>query len=232
MRGGVLASAPGGRGLRAVRAPVRLRGGVVRGGEVRFSCKGRGWCPSCTNRRAVETGACLEATLPFVRHPQWTLSIPFSLRFTVVTQPAVLQTLATPRTTFHGVESAQRETAAPRHPPARGRAHFVGASRSSASPCSPRAGDSRPPPPSPAFPSPPDASAPSSPRATTPLAPVRLESGRPRRLHPWRLPPRIPSPPCPALARLLPLAPVSWVVPLSVALTGPSATSPQTSWAA
>ena len=23
---------------------------------VAFSCKGRGWCPSCTTRRAVETG--------------------------------------------------------------------------------------------------------------------------------------------------------------------------------
>jgi hypothetical protein len=32
-------------------------------------------------------------------------------------------------TTFHGVESSQRETAAPRHPPARGRAHSVGAPR-------------------------------------------------------------------------------------------------------
>lgn len=39
-------------------------------GLVAFSCKGRGWCPSCTNRRAVETGAALEATLPFVRHRQ------------------------------------------------------------------------------------------------------------------------------------------------------------------
>ena len=37
---------------------------------VAFSCKGRGWCPSCTNRRAVETGANLEATLPRVRHRQ------------------------------------------------------------------------------------------------------------------------------------------------------------------
>jgi len=61
---------------------------------VAFSCKGRGWCPSCTNRRAVETGATLESVLPRVRHRQWTLSIPFSLRFTVVKQPALLQTLA------------------------------------------------------------------------------------------------------------------------------------------
>jgi hypothetical protein len=41
---------------------------------VAFSCKGRGWCPSCTNRRAVESGAALESVLPRVRHRQWTLS--------------------------------------------------------------------------------------------------------------------------------------------------------------
>ena len=41
-----------------------------------FSCKGRGWCPSCTTRRALETGAHLEAVLPRVAHRQWTLSLP------------------------------------------------------------------------------------------------------------------------------------------------------------
>ncbi len=35
---------------------------------VAFSCKGRGWCPSCTNRRAVETGVRLAALLPQVGH--------------------------------------------------------------------------------------------------------------------------------------------------------------------
>jgi hypothetical protein len=39
---------------------------------VAFCCKGRGWCPSCTNRRAVETGVRLAALLPWVRHRQWT----------------------------------------------------------------------------------------------------------------------------------------------------------------
>ncbi|MCA3015363.1 MAG: transposase zinc-binding domain-containing protein [Myxococcaceae bacterium] len=38
---------------------------------VAFCCKGRGWCPSCTNRRAVETGVRLAALLPWVRHRQW-----------------------------------------------------------------------------------------------------------------------------------------------------------------
>jgi ribosomal protein S27E len=43
---------------------------------VAFSCKGRGWCPSCTTRRSIETGAHVEATLPVVAHRQWTLSVP------------------------------------------------------------------------------------------------------------------------------------------------------------
>jgi hypothetical protein len=60
---------------------------------VAFCCKGRGWCPSCTNRRAVETGVRLAALLPQVRHRQWTLSIPFSFRFVVVKRPALLKRL-------------------------------------------------------------------------------------------------------------------------------------------
>lgn len=46
---------------------------------VAFSCKGRGWCPSCTTRRSIETGAHVEATLPCVAHRQWTLSLPRAL---------------------------------------------------------------------------------------------------------------------------------------------------------
>jgi len=58
-----------------------------------FSCKGRGWCPSCTTRRAVATGAHLEAVLPRVAHRQWTLSLPFTARFPVVKQPKLLKRL-------------------------------------------------------------------------------------------------------------------------------------------
>ncbi len=58
---------------------------------VAFCCKGRGWCPSCTNRRAVETGVRLAALLPWVR--QWTLSLPFKLRFLVVKRPELLKRL-------------------------------------------------------------------------------------------------------------------------------------------
>ncbi|MDP3238304.1 MAG: transposase zinc-binding domain-containing protein [Myxococcales bacterium] len=60
---------------------------------VAFSCKGRGWCPSCTNRRAVETGLRLAALLPHVGHRQWTLSLPFTLRFQVVKKPQLLKRL-------------------------------------------------------------------------------------------------------------------------------------------
>jgi hypothetical protein len=60
---------------------------------VAFRCKGRGFCPSCSNRRAVETGVRLVALLPPVRHRQWTVSLPFSLRLLVVKRPKLLQAL-------------------------------------------------------------------------------------------------------------------------------------------
>jgi hypothetical protein len=60
---------------------------------VAFSCKGRGWCPSCTTRRALETGAHLEAVLPRVARRQWASSLPGSLRFRVVKSPALLKHL-------------------------------------------------------------------------------------------------------------------------------------------
>ena len=91
-----------------VRAEVEryLRCGDVRYGfvEVRcqacevprlvaLRCRGRGWCPSCTTRRALETGLQLEEELPRVRHRQWTLSLPMAARFHVVKQPALLKRL-------------------------------------------------------------------------------------------------------------------------------------------
>jgi hypothetical protein len=60
---------------------------------VAFSCKGRGWCPSCTTRRAIDTGAHLASVLPHVGHRQWTLSLPFTVRFTVVKKPQLLKRL-------------------------------------------------------------------------------------------------------------------------------------------
>ena len=60
---------------------------------VAFSCKSRGWCPSCTTRRALVTGAQLKASLPFVAHRQWTLSLPRALRLWVVKRPTLLKTV-------------------------------------------------------------------------------------------------------------------------------------------
>ena len=60
---------------------------------VAFCCKGRGWCPSCTTRRALDTGVHLESVLPRVAHRQWTLSLPMSVRFLVVKKPKLLKRL-------------------------------------------------------------------------------------------------------------------------------------------
>ena len=60
---------------------------------VAFCCKSRGWCPSCTTRRALDTGAHLESVLPRVAHRQWTLSLPFKVRFNVVKKPKLLKRL-------------------------------------------------------------------------------------------------------------------------------------------
>lgn len=60
---------------------------------VAYCCKSRGWCPSCTTRRALDTGVHLESVLPRVAHRQWTLSLPFSVRFNVVKKPQLLKRL-------------------------------------------------------------------------------------------------------------------------------------------
>ncbi|MBF8288004.1 MAG: hypothetical protein HW381_1112, partial [Candidatus Rokubacteria bacterium] len=49
---------------------------------VPFSCKGRGWCPSCGGRRMTERAAHLvDAVLPWVPVRQWVLTVPFRLRY-------------------------------------------------------------------------------------------------------------------------------------------------------
>ena len=60
---------------------------------VAFCCKSRGWCPSCTTRPALDTGAHLESVLPRVAHRQWTLSLPFWVRFNIVKKPKLLKRL-------------------------------------------------------------------------------------------------------------------------------------------
>jgi len=49
---------------------------------VPFSCKGRGFCPSCCSRRMADTAARLvDVTLPEVPVRQWVLTVPHVLRF-------------------------------------------------------------------------------------------------------------------------------------------------------
>ena len=49
---------------------------------VPFSCKGRGFCPSCGGRRMAETAAFLiEHVIPTVPVRQWVLSVPVALRY-------------------------------------------------------------------------------------------------------------------------------------------------------
>jgi hypothetical protein len=58
---------------------------------VAFSCKRRGFCPSCGARRMVETAALLvDEVLPRQPLRQWVLSVPFPLRFLFATEPAAL----------------------------------------------------------------------------------------------------------------------------------------------
>jgi hypothetical protein len=58
---------------------------------VAFSCKKRGFCPSCGARRMAETAATLaDEVLPERPLRQWVLSLPMALRFLLATRPAVL----------------------------------------------------------------------------------------------------------------------------------------------
>jgi ribosomal protein S27E len=58
---------------------------------VAFSCKKRGFCPSCGARRLAETAALLaDEVLPERPLRQWVLSLPHALRFRLATNPDVL----------------------------------------------------------------------------------------------------------------------------------------------
>ena len=58
---------------------------------VAFSCKRRGFCPSCCAKRMVESSALLvDKILPHQPFRQWVLSFPFPLRFLFASQPQIL----------------------------------------------------------------------------------------------------------------------------------------------
>jgi hypothetical protein len=58
---------------------------------VAFSCKRRGFCPSCGARRMVETAALLsDEVFPAVPLRQWVISFPFALRFLFAAHPQAM----------------------------------------------------------------------------------------------------------------------------------------------
>lgn len=61
---------------------------------VAFSCKHRGFCPSCGARRMAETAALLvDDVLPHKPIGQWVLSFPYPLRFLLANNPQVLSSV-------------------------------------------------------------------------------------------------------------------------------------------
>ena len=58
---------------------------------VAFSCKHRGFCPSCGARRMAESAALLvDEVLPEAPIRQWVLSFPFQLRFLFASRPRIM----------------------------------------------------------------------------------------------------------------------------------------------
>jgi len=107
--------------LREVRAYLRC--GVLRHGFVRvrceacgeellvgFSCKGRGYCPSCNGKKAALTGKhVVEEVLPEAPYRQWTLSLPFRLRWPALKHPPVLDVVL--QVLLKRIASTQRRVA-------------------------------------------------------------------------------------------------------------------------
>jgi hypothetical protein len=93
------------RGFLRVRCPT-CRDELLVG----FSCKGRGFCPSCGGRRMADAAAHLvDRVLPAVPVRQWVLTLPFELRFAVAFDRALCRAV---RGAFmDGVLSALRRRA-------------------------------------------------------------------------------------------------------------------------
>jgi hypothetical protein len=54
--------------------------GCAREHLVPFSCKGRGWCPSCGGRMIERAAHLVDAVLPWVPVRQWVLTVPYRCR--------------------------------------------------------------------------------------------------------------------------------------------------------
>jgi hypothetical protein len=60
---------------------------------VAYSCKGRAFCPSCTGRRMADTARHLvDNVIPEVPVRQWVLSMPYTHRFLLSSNPKLLST--------------------------------------------------------------------------------------------------------------------------------------------
>jgi ribosomal protein S27E len=58
---------------------------------VAFSCKHRGFCPSCCAKRMIESSALLiDSVFPYEPMRQWVLSVPYPLRFLFANHPYVM----------------------------------------------------------------------------------------------------------------------------------------------
>ena len=88
---------------------------------VAFSCKRRGFCPSCGARRMAESAALLvDDVLPHEPIRQWVLSFPFQLRFLFASYPQIMgkvlgnvyRTLATHITKKAGYNKKTAQTGA------------------------------------------------------------------------------------------------------------------------
>src|SRR5499433_2103768 len=63
---------------------------------VPFSCKRRGFCPSCAGRRMAQTAAHLvEQVIPWVPTRQWVVSVPLPLRYWMVSSQNLTATVHT-----------------------------------------------------------------------------------------------------------------------------------------
>ena len=63
---------------------------------VAFSCKRRGFCPSCGARRMADSAAHLvDEVLPRRPIRQWVLSVPFPLRYLFAANPQVMSRVLT-----------------------------------------------------------------------------------------------------------------------------------------
>jgi hypothetical protein len=91
---------------------------------VAFSCKGRGFCPSCGGRRMADTAAHLvDRVIPEVPVRQWVLTVPFALRYRMAYDASL--TTAVLREFVRAVFASLRKRARGRGPSRRRRAGAI-----------------------------------------------------------------------------------------------------------